>query len=30
MKHYQIIKFQDGDFTLDIHVSSKEQTAWLT
>lgn len=30
MKPYQIIKFQDGDFTLDIHVSSKEQTAWLT
>lgn len=30
MKTYQIIKFKDGDFTLDIHVSSKEQTAWLT
>jgi len=30
MKPYQIIKFKDGDFTLDIHVSSKEQTAWLT
>ena len=30
MKTDKIIKFKDGDFTLDIHVSSKEQTAWLT
>ena len=30
MKTYQIIKFQDGDFSLNIQVSPDEQTLWLT
>ena len=30
MKTYQIIKFQDGDFTLDVSVSPEEETVWLT
>lgn len=30
MKPYQIIKFQDGDFSINIQVSPDEQTLWLT
>lgn len=30
MKTYQIIKFQDGNFTLDVNVSPDEDTVWLT
>ena len=30
MKPYQIIKFQDGDFVIDVSVSPEEETVWLT
>ncbi len=30
MKSTQIIKFKDGDFSLDVNVSPEEETAWLT
>lgn len=30
MRTYQIIKFQDGDFTLDVNVSPEEETVWLS
>ena len=30
MKTYQIIKFQDGDFTLDVSVSPEDETVWLS
>ena len=30
MKPCQIIKFQDGDFVLDVNVSPEEETVWLT
>ena len=29
-KNYELIKFEDGDFTLDVNVSPEEDTAWLT
>ncbi len=27
---YELIKFEDGDFSLDVNVSPKEETVWLT
>ena len=27
---YELIKFEDGDFTLDVNVSPEENTVWLT
>ena len=27
---YEIIKFEDGDFILDVNVSQNEDTVWLT
>ena len=29
-KHYDLIKFEDGDFCLDVKVSPNEDTVWLT
>lgn len=29
-KKYEIIKFEDGDFSLDVNVSPNEDTVWLT
>ena len=29
-KHYDLIKFADGDFSLDVKVSPDEDTVWLT
>ena len=29
-KKYELIKFEDGDFTLDVNVSPSEDTVWLT
>lgn len=29
-KNYELIKFEDGDFTLDVNVSPDEDTVWLT
>ena len=29
-KNYELIKFEDGDFTLDVNVSPEEDTVWLT
>ncbi len=29
-KHYDLIKFEDGDFSLDVKVSPDEDTVWLT
>ena len=28
-KKYDLIKFMDGDFTLDVNVSPSEDTVWL-
>ena len=28
--NYEIIKFEDGDFSLDVNVSPNEETVWLT
>ena len=28
--NYELIKFEDGDFKLDVNVSPKEDTVWLT
>lgn len=28
-KTYELIKFEDGDFTLDVNVSPDEETVWL-
>jgi hypothetical protein len=28
-KNYELIKFEDGDFSLDVNVSPKEETVWL-
>ena len=28
-KHYDLIKFEDGDFSLDVKVSPDEDTVWL-
>ena len=30
MKQYEIIKFVDGDFELDVNVSPQQNTIWLT
>ena len=27
---YELIKFEDGDFSLDVNVSAKDDTVWLT
>ena len=27
---YELIKFEDGDFSLDVNVSPNEDTVWLT
>ena len=29
-KSYELIKFEDGDFSLDVKVSPDENTVWLT
>ena len=29
-KKYELIKFEDGDFSLDVNVSPDEDTVWLT
>ena len=29
-KKYELIKFEDGDFRLDVNVSPEEDTVWLT
>ena len=29
-KKYELIKFEDGDFSLDVNVSPDEETVWLT
>ena len=29
-KKYELIKFEDGEFTLDVNVSPTEETVWLT
>lgn len=29
-KNYELIKFKDGDFSLDVNVSPTEDTVWLT
>ncbi len=29
-KKYELIKFEDGDFSLDVKVSPEEDTVWLT
>lgn len=29
-KHYDLIKFEDGDFSLDVKVSPDEDTVWLS
>ena len=29
-KKYELIKFNDGDFSLDVNVSPSEDTVWLT
>ena len=28
-KKYELIKFEDGDFSLDVNVSPDEDTVWL-
>jgi len=28
-KKYELIKFNDGDFALDVNVSPSEDTVWL-
>ena len=28
--NYELIKFEDGDFSLDVNVSPKDETVWLT
>ena len=28
--NYELIKFEDGDFSLDVNVSPNEETVWLT
>ena len=27
--NYELIKFEDGDFSLDVNVSPNEETVWL-
>ena len=29
-KKYELIKFEDGEFSLDVNVSPNEETVWLT
>ena len=29
-KKYELIKFNDGEFSLDVNVSPSEDTVWLT
>ena len=29
-KKYELIKFEDGDFSLEVNVSPDEDTVWLT
>ena len=29
-KKYELIKFEDGDFSIDVNVSPEEDTVWLT
>ena len=29
-KNYELIKFEDGDFNLDVNVNPNEDTVWLT
>ena len=29
-RNYELIKFEDGDFSLDVNVSPSEETVWLT
>ena len=29
-KKYELIKFEDGEFSLDVNVSPDEETVWLT
>ena len=29
-KKYELIKFRDGDYSLDVNVSPNEETVWLT
>ena len=29
-KKYDLIKFEDGDFSLDVNVSPSEDTVWLS
>ena len=29
-KNYDLIKFEDGDFSLDVNVSPSEDTVWLS
>ena len=29
-EQYEVIKFEDGDFSLDVNVSPNEDTVWLT
>ena len=29
-KKHELIKFEDGDFSLDVNVSPEEDTLWLT
>ncbi len=29
-KHYDLIKFEDGDFSLGVKVSPDDDTVWLT
>ena len=29
-KKYELIKFNDGEFSLDVNVSPREETVWLT
>ena len=28
-KNYELIKFEDGDFSLDVNISPNEDTVWL-
>ena len=30
MDKYQLVKFEDGDFTLDVHADFEKETVWLT
>ena len=29
-KKYELIKFEDGEFSLDVNVSPDEETVWLS